>query len=46
MLVVCHTYSIILSLSFQVKLSEKSQLLMAKNMNVMVREIITKPLFV
>ena len=46
MLVVCHTYSIILSPSFQVKLSEKSQLLMAKNMNVMVREIITKPLFV
>lgn len=45
-LVVCHTYSIILSPSFQVKLSEKSQLLMAKNMNVMVREIITKPLFV
>ena len=46
MFVVCRTYSIILSPSFQVKLSEKSQLLMAKNMNVMVREIITTPLFV
>ena len=44
MFVVCRTYSIILSPSFQVKLSEKSQLLMAKNMNVMVREIITTPL--
>jgi len=40
MLVVCRTYSIILSPSLQVKLSEKSQLLMAKNMNVMVWKII------